>query len=299
VIQAAQALRNDSLVKSQILLMEDETSVAKGLQMILQDEGYGVDLVETGQSALNSLSHNDYDLMVADLRLPDMDGMEVIKRARNKSPETEIIVISGYATVTSVVEAMKSGVVEFLPKPFTDDEFKTAIEGALKENKIIPLPVKVPKLGTIMNGKLIRKGEVLRALNCASDFISVEQTDNVEQGCADQETLLHQDKLISLGRLAASVVHEINNPMAGMLNYMRLMSKIINRGLSEKEHIDKFKRYLDLGQFVFDLFCIGGIKKNKIFRSSTCTKCDASNYYSFRRDGSRSGRMMGIIGINR
>jgi len=68
----------------------------------------------------------------------------------------------------------------------------------------------------------------------------------LEQQFADQSRLLQQDKMISLGRLAASVVHEINNPLAGVLNYVRLMIKILNRGSLREEYIQKFQRYLTL-----------------------------------------------------
>ena len=66
----------------QILLMEDEPSVAKGLQMVLAEEGYSVDLAMTGQCALDRFTQKGFDLLVADLRLPDIDGMEVIKRVK-------------------------------------------------------------------------------------------------------------------------------------------------------------------------------------------------------------------------
>jgi DNA-binding NtrC family response regulator len=122
VNQASVAMRNDCAVQPQILLMEDESSIAQGLQMVLREEGYGVDLAMTGQGALDTLSHKAFDLLVADLRLPDMDGMDVIKRVKDERPETEVIVITGYANVPSAVEAIKTGVVDYLPKPFTDDE---------------------------------------------------------------------------------------------------------------------------------------------------------------------------------
>jgi signal transduction histidine kinase len=77
-------------------------------------------------------------------------------------------------------------------------------------------------------------------------FRDLREIRRLEQQFADQTRLLQQDKMISLGRLAASIVHEINNPLAGMLNYIRLMIKILNRGSLEQEHLEKFKRYLSL-----------------------------------------------------
>jgi len=115
--------------------MEDEPSVAKGLQMVLSEEGYAVDVAMTGQSALDAIGNNGFDLLVADLRLPDMDGMEVIRKVKQEKPGTEVIVITGYGTVPSAVEAMKTGVVEYLRKPFTEEEFMEKVEGVLKEKQ--------------------------------------------------------------------------------------------------------------------------------------------------------------------
>jgi two-component system NtrC family sensor kinase len=151
----------DAASRARILVMEDENSVAQALQIILADEGYGVAWAATGQGALDSMSRQDFDLLVADLRLPDMQGMDVIRQIKKNRPGTEVIVITGYASVGSAVEAMKTGAVDYLPKPFTDDQFKTAVEKALKirdegspENREFP----PPRL------KLISKRQVVRAL---------------------------------------------------------------------------------------------------------------------------------------
>ncbi len=119
-----------------ILLMEDEDSLAKGLRMILTDEGYAVDWAPTGRSALDKFNQRPFDLLMADLRLPDIDGMEVIKQVKKRWPETVVVVITGYASIESAVDAMKIGAFDYLAKPFTDDEIKSVVEGALKEKQL-------------------------------------------------------------------------------------------------------------------------------------------------------------------
>jgi DNA-binding response OmpR family regulator len=152
-----------------ILLMEDEVNVARGLKMVLNEEGYEVDVATTGQSALDQFHQKTFDLLVADLRLPDMDGMEVIKQVREGASGTKVVVITGQPSVATAVESMKSGVFDYLPKPFTEEEFKTAIESALRTIR--------PKAGTETApwfvqpeaGDLIQKREVLMVLNRATD----------------------------------------------------------------------------------------------------------------------------------
>jgi NADH-quinone oxidoreductase subunit E len=120
----------------QILLLEDEASVARGLQMILDEEGYrAVDLAMSGRGALDTFHRKEVDLLIADLRLPDIDGLEVIRQVKHDRPDTSVIVITGYSTVDSAVTAMKLGAKDYLSKPFSEDEFVSAVRGALAPPK--------------------------------------------------------------------------------------------------------------------------------------------------------------------
>ena len=151
-------------VPPHILVMEDELSVAKGLEMILSEEGYQVDLADTGKLAMEAFKQKRFDLLVADLRLPDIDGMEVIKQVKEEKPDTEVVVITGYGTTATAVTAMKLGVHDFLPKPFTEDQIKTAIDEALKKREAKAVEAVIKKAKT-EEEKLIQKREVLGVLN--------------------------------------------------------------------------------------------------------------------------------------
>lgn len=153
---------------SHILVMEDDLSVARGLEMVLSEEGYTVDLAKTGRLALEAFKRGRFDLLVADIRLPDIDGMEVIKQVRESTPATEVIAISGYATTSLAVDAMKLGVHDFLPKPFSEKQIVSAVEGALQESRQTPRPSSVGKARTETQ-RLIQKREVLQVLNRTAD----------------------------------------------------------------------------------------------------------------------------------
>ncbi len=150
----------------QILLMEDEVNMVKGLQMILHEIGCAVDVAMTGMAALEKFSKKIFDLLIADLRLPDIDGMEVIKTVKEKRPETEAIIITGYPSVSSAVAAVKLGVHEYLRKPFTEEEFKVAVEGALKRKEESSMEALLVQVET---ERLIQRKEVTRVLNRASE----------------------------------------------------------------------------------------------------------------------------------
>jgi DNA-binding NtrC family response regulator len=153
--------------RPRVLLMEDEPSLARGLKMVLSKQGYDVDLADTGVRALGSLGMKDFDLLVADLRLPDMDGMEVIRTAKETSPQTQVIVITGYASVPSAVDSMKTGVLDYLPKPFTMDEFIGAVDKAVKVKTEAVSEVRIAPPEN-EEERLIQRREVVRVLDRTS-----------------------------------------------------------------------------------------------------------------------------------
>ena len=162
-----QSLAAKSKMLPHILLMEDEPSVAKGLKMVMDEQGYQVDWAATGEAALEAFWSGRFDLLVADIRLPDIDGMEVIERVKDKEPDTPVVIITGYPSMSSAIKAVKIGVTDYLRKPFTEEEFMTAVDGALKKEaqKITREEVLV----SAEKERLIQKREVIRVLNRTTD----------------------------------------------------------------------------------------------------------------------------------
>ncbi len=159
-----ETIRSEPAYRPHVLLMEDEMNVAKGLEMVMREEGYEVDLADTGQGALDKFRASEFDLLVADLRLPDMDGMEVVQHVREKRPRTNVVIITGYPSVSSAVQAVRMGVSDYLRKPFTEDEFKTAVKSALKEKEKESMEELIVET---QKERLIQKEEVTRVLERA------------------------------------------------------------------------------------------------------------------------------------
>jgi DNA-binding NtrC family response regulator len=177
-----------------ILVMEDETTVAKGLEMVLSEAGYQVALAATGHAAVDTMFEKRFDLLVADLRLPDMDGLDVIKMAKEKWPSTEVVVITGYSSVDSAVTSMKLGAYDYLPKPFTEAQITESIRGALGKREEEEKPARriVARVET-EEEKLIQKREVIRVLNRTADDMAF-WNDLMEHGCValDEYDLSHE-----------------------------------------------------------------------------------------------------------
>jgi CheY-like chemotaxis protein len=108
--------------KARILAVDDEPVVLDSLRKILVLEGYSVDTVESGPEALTLVQRNDYDFVFTDLKMPEMDGVEVVKAIHHLRPDVDLAVITGYATIETAVETMQHGAVAYVQKPFTPDE---------------------------------------------------------------------------------------------------------------------------------------------------------------------------------
>lgn len=148
-----------------VLLVEDEISVARGLKMVMDGEGYDVDVADSGRVALNKFRTKKFDLMVTDLRLPDIDGMEVIEQVRESRPDTKVVIITGYPSVATAVKAVKLGISDYLRKPFTDDEFMEAVDTAMKDAPKASLEKLIVET---QEERLIQRQEVIRVLEKAS-----------------------------------------------------------------------------------------------------------------------------------
>ncbi len=107
---------------ARILAVDDEPVVLDSFRKILVVAGYAIDTVESGREALGLVQKNKYDFVFTDLKMPEMDGLDVVKGVKHFSPETDVIVITGYATIESAVNAMKFGAMDYVQKPFTEDE---------------------------------------------------------------------------------------------------------------------------------------------------------------------------------
>ena len=125
------------MASAKILVVDDEEIVCLSCQRILIEEGYEVRTCLSGQEGLKLLSEELFDLAIVDLKMPRMDGMEVLQAIKRDYPQIPVIMITGYATVETAVEAMKSGAFDYLPKPFTPDEVAVVVKKALETRSMM------------------------------------------------------------------------------------------------------------------------------------------------------------------
>ncbi len=119
-----------------ILIIDDERVICNGCRLALMDKGYTVDISLTGKDGLDSISHGHYDLLLLDLKLPDMDGMDILTAVHAQKPDVYLVVMTGYSSVKNAVAAMKLGAFDYLAKPFVDDELLLVVEKALDKKNL-------------------------------------------------------------------------------------------------------------------------------------------------------------------
>ena len=117
--------------KARILAVDDEKIILDSLRKMLVLGGYSIDTVESGSEALGLVSKRDYDFVFTDLKMPGMDGVEVTKAVRHLRPDIDVIVITGYGTIETAVETVQYGAMDYVEKPFTEDELLAFVKTAL------------------------------------------------------------------------------------------------------------------------------------------------------------------------
>ncbi len=332
-----------------VLLIDDDPGIRKILRITLEDAGYEVLTAEDGETGLRMNFEECPDIVITDVRMPGMDGIEVLRKIKAYDPDKEVIVTTAFSEMELAVKALQLNASDFITKPISDSALMVALERAKdryrnrrtlqdyttlieerwmetseelaktfnfqkmlidasidgiiacdKEGKVIVFnrsmeqmlgysreevignlrleefffPGEAEKFRyslsseayggrnrlflfeTLLAGKngITIPGQISATLlyqenvevGLVAFFRDLREIRKMTQQFEDQTRLLHQDKMISLGRLAASVVHEINNPLSGILNYTRLMIKILGRGSLSEDAVKKFEGYLSL-----------------------------------------------------
>lgn len=130
-------------MKARLLVVDDEESIREFLEIMLKKEGYEVTLAEDGAKAKDILTKKSFDMIVSDLQMPNMTGIELLKHVKESYPETVFMMITAFGTTETAVEAMKMGAYDYLTKPFKIDEVRLNIQNALRsknlevENKVL------------------------------------------------------------------------------------------------------------------------------------------------------------------
>ncbi len=124
-------------VAPKILVIDDEERIRDACKMVLEDEGYQVAMADNGGLGLKMIEEQHFDVILLDLMMPEISGLEVLPKLRELHPDTAVIVITGYATVEHSIEAMKKGAFDFIPKPFTPEQLRAIVAKSIKYTRAL------------------------------------------------------------------------------------------------------------------------------------------------------------------
>ncbi len=147
-----------------VLVIEDDTSTAKSIKMALKSEGFVVDTTNIGEDGLEIIRHYDYDLLILDLMLPDIDGYEILRRMRSAQVTTPVLILSGLSEIDDKTKGLGFGADDYLTKPFNSQELVARVQAIIRRSKgHANSQIKVGRLVVDLTTKLAEvDGTVLR-----------------------------------------------------------------------------------------------------------------------------------------
>jgi len=191
-------------MSAKILVIDDEPGIRDLLTRELTAQGYWVEAAVDGMDALDMMKKQKYQVALCDLNMPKLGGLETLEEIRKQDAEIEVIMMTGYATIETAVEAMKKGAYDFVQKPFNLNEVLALVEKCIEKSDL---------------------KTVVQQLREAKQ--KLEQT---------QMQLVQSEKLAGIGQLAAGVAHELNNPLSGVMGFAQLL--LDDKSLTPQQRTD-------------------------------------------------------------
>lgn len=210
-----------------VAIVDDNEDIVGLLAEVIERPGYSLDLFTSPRDALLASTSQEYDVIITDLKMPEVSGIELLDRVKQVFPLTQIIVITGYASVTTAADAMHKGAVSYLTKPLTSTQVMAHLEKAMER-----------RLLSLDNQRLIFE---LTATNEALEN-KVAELEHVNDLLSQaQEDLVKVERLAAVGEVVVSINHTINNSISAVkaaARFIRTSSHLDSESMNALSKID-------------------------------------------------------------
>ena len=161
----------------QVLVVDDERTLRYFLRLSLQEQGYQVTEAADGKSALNLIEKKSFDVALIDLRLTDMDGLNIVRRLRQIAPKTGVIIMTGYATLNSAIEALRQGAHDYVTKPFDAVELMASVADCIARQSAEAPELQPKSDKVILEVKDLKLNQANRQVSRADEIINLTPTE--------------------------------------------------------------------------------------------------------------------------
>ncbi|MBF0396379.1 MAG: response regulator [Desulfobacterales bacterium] len=215
--------------KNTILLIDDEELVVNHLAVFLEQEGYNVFKAHSGEQGLEVIENNKIDVVITDIKMKGMSGIEVLQRAKRYYSDIEIIVVTGFKDEELSISALRAGAIDYINKPINLDELLFSISKAIDR-------INLNRTRLYRYRELKISKDIINKMNEELERRIQARTKELDKV---QGQLFHTSKLATLGEMSAGLAHEINQPLGGISLISKTFRKLMQRNQLTNEEIEQ------------------------------------------------------------
>jgi two-component system, sensor histidine kinase and response regulator len=277
------------MANGSLLVVDDEESVAVTMGAILEMDGYAVAISTSGADALRRLDQDDFDLVLTDLRLDDMDGLTIVSQVSRVQPDTVSIILTGYASLESAIKALREGAYDYLIKPCDVDELRAVVARGIERRQLgIQLKDRLADLETANQTIRDMNRDLQRRVEAATAELQQRMSDlaqaNEEIATLYRNAQAHVEQLEELDRLKSRFLsmasHELKTPLTSISGLSQVLLRRMRRRLEQgrpgendwaeeqRAHVDRLEllnsQTARLGRLVDELLDVSRIESGKL-----------------------------------